>query len=425
MSLLSSIFIGTSGLSGTGQDLTTIGDNVSNSTTIGFKAARSAFEELLGQSVAGGVGELGLGVRLQAVQKINRQGSLNATGLATDLAVQGNGYFMVDTGGGIVAYTRNGQATISGQGILTTLDGLPLMGRSADEEQALRGELGPLKVADITAPPAPTDTLTVYVNLDSRAKVGPPFDINDPIKTSNFLSTVTIYDSVGRSSSIDVYYRKETDGQWEWHVVTDGENQEGGTAGIPVEIASGTMSFDDEGRLVDVVTTLNDFSPPGAVQPQPIDFNFGDPLSEGGTGIGGTTQFANPSTIAFYSQDGFPSGSLANFRINDNGQVTGVFTNGKDRLLGEIAIANFTAPDRLERSGNNLMRATQASGEPSIGTPGQGGRGIVVSGSLEASNVDLAYEFIRMIVTQRSFQANSKTVTTVDQLLNELINLKR
>ena len=180
------------------------------------------------------------------------------------------------------------------------------------------------------------------------------------------------------------------------------------------------------GKLT-AMTQASNFNPLGAVNPQPLAFDFGDPTggTPAGTGLAGITQFAASSATAFTGQDGYAAGSLGSIQVDTAGRITGVFSNGQTRVLAQVAVAGFTADDQLLRVGGNLFEATPASGQPAIGVAGTGGRGSMVSGALEQSNVDLAGQFIRMIAAQRAFEANSKTISTADQLLQELIALKR
>jgi flagellar hook protein FlgE len=235
---------------------------------------------------------------------------------------------------------------------------------------------------------------------------------------------VVVYDSLGNQRTLDVYYRRSGPGTWDWYALTDGADLVGGTPGVPSEVASGSLTFDDQGRLMDA-TQSADFNPLGALAPQPLTFDFGDAVGLGGTGLGGLTQYASPSITTFVGQDGAAAGSLASVDVDGRGNLVGTFTNGSTRLLGQLAVADFAAPDRLRPLGGNLLAATPAAGEPVIGAAGEGGRASIIAGALEQSNVDLAAEFIRMMAAQRGFQANSKTLTTADQLLQELINLKR
>jgi flagellar hook protein FlgE len=402
MSLLTALTTGTAGLQANSTELSVVGDNIANANTIGFKSGRAAFEEQLMQQLIGvsGGGQVGLGTRLQAIQRIITQGALTTTGLATDLALDGSGYFVVKGNhGGINGqfYTRAGQFTVDQGGFLTNLEGLRVQGYPNSASGQAIGGLGDLQVGTATAPALPTGNITLRANLNADAAVQ-TFDINNPTTTSNFSSTTSIYDSLGKQHTVDVYWNKSAAGTWEFHATTDGGGINGGTAGTPTEIAT---------------------------TPQALAFNFGDPTALGGTGLAGVTQFASPSATTFTGQDGAPFGALTGVQINGKGEVMGAFTNGTTRVLGQVAVADFEAGDRLQRNGGNLLTETIESGQPTIGAPAEGGRASIVAGALEQSNVDLAGEFVRMIAAQRGFQANSKTITTADQLLQELMQLKR
>jgi flagellar hook protein FlgE len=428
MSLFSSLYVGTSGLQTSSQELSVIGDNIANAGTIGFKGGRVAFEDALAQSLIGGSGQVGIGSRVQAVQRLLTQGSLLSTGVATDLALQGPGFFLVKgIQGGVEGqyYTRAGQFTLDAAGCLSTLDGLRVQGFQADASGRVTSALGDLVLGDASSPPQATSTVRLQANLESdAAPIAEAFDPTRPTETSNYSTSVTVYDSRGKAHQVDVYFRRTDAGTWEWHALADGGGLEGGTAGTAEVVGTGTLTFDGEGKLQSSTGTMT-FNPAGAVAPQELTLDFGDPLSEGGTGLAGITSFDATSATTFQSQDGHGAGTLASVSVDSEGNVIGAFTNGQTRILGQVAVADFPAPDQLERVGGNLFNAVPAAGEPTIGIAGQGGRGAVVAGALEASNVDLAQEFVQMISAQRNFQANSKTITTADQLLNELISLKR
>ncbi|MDX2013838.1 MAG: flagellar hook protein FlgE [Myxococcaceae bacterium] len=437
MSLLTSLTTGTSGLNANSQDLNVIGDNIANANTIGFKASRAAFQDALLQQVIGapGGGQIGLGTNLQAIQRIISQGALANTGVATDLALQGNGFFVLrgnfnGSGGGVGGsgqyFTRAGQFTIDNNGFLVNLDGLRLQGYTADETGVIQGSLGDLQVGASNALAVATGEIKVRAKLDPLAQIR-TFDPADPTNTSNFNSSVTIYDSLGQSHDVTVYYNRTGTGAWEWRaMVKDGATLSGGTAGAPAEIASGTMTFDTQGRL-DTATQTSNFNPLNAVNPQPLSFNFGDDIANGGTGVEGIVQNigGNRNETTFVSQNGNAAGTLASIQINNKGEVVGAFTNGRTRVLGQVAVADFEAIDKLNRVGGNLLVESRESGQPTIGAPAEGGRATITAGALEQSNVDLANEFVKMIAAQRGFQANSKTITTADQLLGELMQLKR
>lgn len=429
MSLISALTAGTAGMQSSSLELTVVGDNIANANTVGFKSGRAAFQDVLLQGVIGasGGGQMGLGSRVLSIQRIITQGALTNTGLATDLAIEGNGYFVLKgnhNGLGGQFYSRAGQMTVDNDGYLVSLEGLRVQGYAADPAGRLQGGLNDLLVGTANAQARPTDAVTIKANLASTSISPPPFDPLNPTTTSNFQTSVTMYDSIGKSHSVQVNWRKETDGEWQWFATTDGANLTAGTPGQQTVIANGTLSFDTSGRLT-AETQVSDFNPIGAVNPQPLTFNFGDPIGTGGTGLQGVTQTASQSSTLFVSQTGTSAGALANIQINNNGEVVGAFTNGTQRVLGQVAIADFDAADRLTRIGGNLLLESMESGQPTIGGPSNGGRGSIASGSLEQSNVDMANEFVRMIAAQRAFQANSKTISTADQMLAELMTLRR
>jgi flagellar hook protein FlgE len=269
--------------------------------------------------------------------------------------------------------------------------------------------------------------VSVEANLRSDADIPTvtPFDPLNAAKTSNFPIGMKVYDSLGKAYDVDIYFEKTGPGAWSFHALTDGGGITGGTKGTPIEIGSGTLNFDAQGRLT-AQTQSSNFNPLDAVQPQPLTFNFGTPLGTGtSNGLDGITQYAQDSASSFQNQDGFAAGTLANLQVDKQGNVLGAFTNGQSRVLGQVAVANFQAQDQLESLGGNLFLQSNLSGQPAVGAAGTGGRGDIYGGNLEQSNVDLATEFVRMIAAQRGFQANSKTMQTADQMLSELMTLKR
>jgi flagellar hook protein FlgE len=440
MALMGSLYAGWSGLRASSTQLGVVGDNIANVNTVGFKASRTVFSEALAQSMMG-AGGLGSGVNVQAIQKMMEQGTLLQTGGPTDMALTGNGAFVVKGNSGGTEgtfYTRAGQFGVDKNGFLATMDGLKVQGFGADPTGAVGGVLGDLQVGDAQSPPQATGTVRFRGNLDSAAQVPPvAFDPTaavkfDPSGTAasnatanyNFMQSTTVYDSLGNAVNVDVYFTRTAAG-WDYTAVTDGGNLQGGTAGTPTSIGNGNMTFDATGKM-DTHTQALAFSPGGgAVAPQALLFDFGDPVSTGGTGVEGITQYAGTSAMTFVSQDGFEAGTLANLQVDGEGRVLGVFTNGQSRALGQVAVAVFSAADQLDRVGSSLYQANQNSGAPNVGTAGSGGRGALVAGALEQSNVDLSGEFVQMIGAQRLFQANSKTIGTADQLLQELMQLKR
>ena len=425
MSLFTALSSGTAGLASAGSDISAVGDNLANSNTIGFKQQRVNFADALAQNVVGASGQIGLGSRMQSVQTIMTEGALQNTGIATDLALQGNGFFQVSgttrDGRNGLFLTRAGQFTVDNNGFLVTQDGLRVQGYAADAAGNVTVALGDLQVGNATATPHPTVDIAIKANLDADAPTG-VWDPTQPAASSNFSTSVSVYDSLGHATQIQIYFRHTTTG-WEWHGMADGAAV-GGTPGTPVEVAGGTLAFDAAGRL-QTVTQSSSFNPAGANAPQPLTFDLGDALDDGGTGLAGITQFASPGATTLVTQDGYGSGQLSAVQIDKSGVVQGVFTNGEMRSLGQVGVARVAAPDALERTGGNLYAVTSGSGDAVMGAAGEGGRAFIAAGTLEQSNVDIADQLVRMITAQRIYEANSKTITTADQLLSELISMKR
>jgi flagellar hook protein FlgE len=436
MSLLTSLSSGASGLSSASSDLSIIGDNIANANTVGFKAERGDFEDELAQSVIGGTGEIGLGSQLASVQKIFTQGSLQNTGVPTDLALQGSGFFEVagtTADGRTGTYlTRAGQFTVDSTGYLVNQNGLRVQGYGADASGTLSSAVGDLQVGNASAAPSATTQISMKANLQADATIpAAAWDPTQASATSNFSSSATVYDSLGKATQVQVYFRRTGSGTWDYHALVDGSTVQGGTAGTPVEIATGSLAFDAQGQLQSTTQGASNFSPLNA-NPQPLTFNFGDPIASGGTGLAGVTQFSAASVATFVGQDGYGSGQLTSVQVDSTGTIQGVFTNGQTRTLGQVGVARVASPELLQRIGGNLYAVTGDSGNLTLdsgqavmGAAGQGGRAFIASGSLEQSNVDIADQFVQMIAAQRSFEANSKTITTADQLLSELIAMKR
>jgi flagellar hook protein FlgE len=223
---------------------------------------------------------------------------------------------------------------------------------------------------------------------------------------------------------VDVYFRKTAAGAWDYHAIAPGADITGGVAGTNSEIATGTLDFTTTGALNNATGggTVNFV---GATAAQPLTFNFGSPIAGGGTGLGGTSQFGSPSNVSAQSQDGYSSGDLAGVKIDGDGVVKGIYTNGEQIPVGKLAIAKFRSNDGLGRAGHNVWMQTKDSGEPAVGEAGSGGKAAIVSGSLEQSNVDISTQFVDLISHQRAFQANSKTITTANEMLEAVVNLKR
>jgi len=437
MSLVSALYTGQTGLESSSTDLSVIGDNIANASTVGFKASRADFSNAMAQQMVGAGGatsQVGLGAELLSVQKILTQGALNNTGVATDLALDGGGFFVAKGAhNGLQGqfYTRAGQFTMDKSGYLVNQEGLRIQGYPADSTGLVGPAAGDLQMGSAASSAFPTANVTLKANLDATAAApANPFDPLDAVRTSNFSTSFTSFDSLGVGHQVDVYFVKTGnlatgEGTWTYHALTDGGGLTGGVAGTPTEIQSGDMTFDLTGKLQSVANVAGAFNPINAVQAQAIALNMGDDTASGGTGLAGITQFAAQYGATSVTQDGYGSGVLSSISIDKVGKIQGAFSNGTSRVIGQLSIALLNAADQMDRVGGNLFAETTGSGNATLGKAGSGGRGGIAAGALENSNVDLSNEFIHMITAQRNYQANAKTITTADALLSELMNLKR
>lgn len=429
MSLRNAMNSGVSGLIAEGRALGVVGDNLANVNTIGFKESRAVFETVLGGAV-GGLGTQGSGVRVARVQQLFAQGALLTTSQPTDVALSGDGFFVVQgTLDGITGsfYSRAGQTTVNNDGLLVNPQGLEIQGYAANSDGTFAASPTSIQVPTTGIPPRSTTRITIGANLDAGARTpAAPWDPNNPAATSNFSTSTTTYDSQGTAHNVNVYFRRTAANTWEYHVLANGSEVTGGVAGRNSEIATGTLAFNTSGALQTQASTFGgtvNFN--GASPGQALAFNFGTPIGAGGTGLDGITQFGSPSTVNAQSQDGYASGGLTNVRVASDGTVNGVYTNGQVVPIARLAIARFQSNDGLANAGHSLWVATRDSGEPALGVAGTGGRASVVGGALEQSNIDVSQQFVNLISHQRSFQASSKTITTADQMLQELMNITR
>ncbi|MCL5270411.1 MAG: flagellar hook protein FlgE [bacterium] len=431
MSLLSALYTGVSGLQTFGDSLQVIGDNIANVNTTAFKSSRAEFADLLSQTINGASGrsQLGRGVTLDRISANFSQGSFSNTDRLTDLAINGNGFFIV-TDGSRQYYTRNGQLTLNNQGEIVTTSGMQLVGYQYDASGQPLGSLGTLKISQTSTQPHMTGDgstagsgVQIHLNLNASSDVMNNFSVSDPSATSNFSTSMTVYDSLGQDHAVQIYFNKTADNTWGWHALVDGGELAGGTSGVPTEAATGTLVYNSSGALKTSTTTQSSFNFTGTAQT--IGFDFGDSIDAGGTGLSGSTQFSSPSVVNSQSQDGFAAGNLQSVTVDEDGIISGIYSNGQTLPIGQIALANFTNLQGLFKSGSGLYSDTSDSGVPIVSQPNVGGFGTISAYSLELSNVDLATEFVSLISNQRAYQANSKIITVGDQLMSDVLNIIR
>jgi len=426
MGILRSFNIGVSGMSAMGTGMGVISDNIANAGTTGFKASRAEFQDVLSSSLKGidGGDQLGSGVKLGHVKSMMTQGDIARTESITDLAINGNGFFRVEAPFG-AGFTRDGSMNFDKEGNLVNGDGYKVLGFMANDSGEITNQMGPIKLGNTTIPAKATEEIKLNMNLDSRVNVK-QFDANDPENTSNFSHSVTVYDNVGTARLVTVYYNKNQDNNWTYRAMVDGKDANGGETGKMVQMASGTLNFTDKGVLQEEVEGDNAFNfNKGAAQGQKIKFSWGESIAEGGTGLDATTQYGSDSAIARTTQDGATAGTMRSLSFNDNGVLTAVYDNGTSREIASIAVAKFENNEGLFKVGKNLFKESIKSGQASMGKPGEAGRGEILAKSIELSNVDIATEFVELMKAQRNFSANAKTLQASDQMLQEVLSIKR
>ena len=433
--MLSSLYTGISGLSVYGNAMSVIGNNIANINTVGFKTSRLSFSDLYNMALtysAVGQLEVGRGVQMCSIDQLFTQGTLETTGSPTDMAIQGDGFFIASDGSGTY-YTRAGHFIFDQNARLVNSEGYAVQGYTLNPTTGLpTGPMGDLTFTTTAVQANATQDSFVGVNLDSNATANPggaafdPTSVTTAENTSNYSTSFTTYDSLGNSHVVTSYFRKTAAGAWSWYACVDGGEITGGTAGQLEIEAQGTLSFTTSGALDNHATTSSDFDFLGAAQDQTVAFDFGTSITgESGTGLDGTTQFAGDSTTYILTQDGYASGILQGLIVDESGIIIGRFSNGQTQNLAQIALARFPSPWGLEGVGSNLYVESNDSGQPLINVPGTSGLGKIASNSLEMSNVDLASEMVDMMRMQQAFTANSKVITTTDQMLAEVLNLKR
>ena len=404
--------IALTGLQADSVALNTIGNNLANLNTTAFKKQTTTFEDLFYQNIgttgANDALQVGVGTRVSGTASSFTQGSLTTTGNDTDMALNGDGFFVVQRGNA-QSLTRAGDFQMDASGNLITAEGENVMGYGiTNGSTGASGDLTALKLpVNSTEAASPTKNVGLTTTLDANAATG-----------TSFASPVTVYDSLGESHIANVTYTKASNTSWNYSIALP----TGDASGSPVN-TSGTLTFDSAGKLVSPTANVAGVTFPGMKDgASDLAFNFNlldsskNPL---------VTQTAGASSTTATAQDGFAAGAYQGFTVDGNGVVSASYSNGHDAVVGQVAVATVTNTDGLTRSGANDYAATNASGEVSIGVANSGGRASIEGESLEQSNVDISAEFSDLIVAQRAFEANSKTVTTFDSVTENAINMIR
>jgi len=418
-----------SGLTASSNALSVISNNLANLNTIGYKDEQANFKDLfyqnLGTTGSGDPMQIGAGAGVGSITANFNNGNVNNTGVPTDVAITGNGFFVTQQDGGGLQFTRDGGFGVDPTGKLVAADGSSVLGYPATNGVINTGAgLGSIFLGQGTiSPPNPTTKVAMGTNLDATAAVG----------STPFSTPVTVYDSLGNSHVLTFQFTKTAANAWDYQVTIPQTDVTGATG--PVVVQSGSLAFDGNGQLVSTFTgaggTGTATTPPANITGINVA-NLADGASDltfswnllDANGTSTLTQVASPSTTSTTNQDGYRSGTLQNFTIDADGIVQGSFSNGQTQAIAQLGLANFANNQGLQRTGNNDYVATLASGSAVIGTANTGGRGSISGGALELSNVDISQEFTQLIVTQRGFEANARVVTTFDQITQDTINLK-
>ena len=436
MGITSAFFTATSGLNSTSRGLSEIGNNIANAQTVGFKSRTVSFGDLFGTTIGGGgtTNALveGRGVRVLGIDPSFTQGSLQTTSNALDLGIDGDGFFEVQDSDANRFFTRAGQFSLDSSGNIVNPAGLKLQGFLADSSGTILGTTGDLVLT--TSQQVGTSTVNVTVGGNLKAtETATTFSLADPVGTSHFSTGVRVFDSLGVGHDQTIYFTKTAANTWQYNAVAAAsEVSSSSTSGSNALVATGALGF-TTGGLLDTESAVTYYNPgtngidfTGAATAQAIAFDFGSSITtDSGSGNDGMLQQGSASNILTLTQDGFGNGTLTGTTIGEDGTITGQFSNGTTRSLGQVSLTRFVNPDGLQPGGRNLFLQTTDSGTALIGAPNTGSFGKVFSSTLEASNVDLGDELVNMITMQRGFQANARIITTTDVLLGELVNLSR
>jgi flagellar hook protein FlgE len=425
-SIVNGLFAGRSGIASHGAAIAVVGDNISNASTIGYKASRAEFEDLIAGEGGGGK-TVGSGSSLAAVTTIFGQGTFEFTGRPLDLGIAGNGFFVVAQGEQRF-YTRAGNFKVDSSGYVVNQNGLEVLGFPANASGALER----LNVNTIEQSSVATTDLSMVGNVSAGATVisaaGIPATTGSPPTTSfadinaraAHSQAIDVFDSLGKGHTLTAFFFKTGATAPQYTVKMYARNEEvdatpGTFSGYPREVGSCTLSFGGDGQRTGTI--------PATDITASIAWNNGSNASSIDVSFSSFTQYSGQSNIQVISQDGKGIGAVTDISIDDSGLITAKLSNGQSANIGTIGLAAFSSPEGLTRNGFSLLSKSLSSGEPIVGRPGSGTLGKVKAGSLELSTTDTAAEFVRMITLQRGFQASARIITTINQLLNEIIQL--
>jgi flagellar hook protein FlgE len=401
-----------------------VGNNLANLNTPGYKTSTVYFRDLVTQSLGAGLGETQVGFGTDRPLTIRQftQGAIQASTGLLDAAIQGDGFFVVRGDNGNLLYTRAGNFQVDLQGNLKTNTGETVQGwTTTDPTTGMVNTSG--AVGDVVVPvgsvkaPVATTSFTVDLNLNAAAPAN---------ATSTFSTPMKVYDSLGASHVLTITFTKTDSNVWQYDISIPGAEMSDGTAGTPYPIdgASGTLTFGSDGRLADPAADAPvEFDIPGLTSGA-SDMHVAWKLFQD-NGADRLTQFGQASAVSANAQNGSAAAQLVRVGLSDGGKILAQFSDGQQVMVGQVAMASIRNPESLIAAGNNNYQTSARTASAAVGVPGTGGRGTIIGGAIEASTVDIAREFTNLIVLQRGYQANSRVITTVDEMSQDTINLKR
>jgi flagellar hook protein FlgE len=415
---MGSLSVALSGLNADSAALDIVGNNLANLDTTGYKDSTASFYDLLSQSVGGGSVQIGGGVSATHSQREFTQGSIKLSGGTFDAAIQGGGFFVVSDTAGNTLYTRSGNFQLDKNGNLVTGTG-----QFAQGWAAVNGVVNPSgPVANLAIPsnslhaPTATTKMSLNMNLQSNGVVG--------ASSGSFAAPIQVVDSLGTTHTLTVNFTKTGANAWSYEVDIPGQDLSSGTAGTPSKLATGSLTFDSNGNLKTPAAPGQVAVAVKGLADGASDINLNWNLYDV-NGIATITQFAQPSAVSGTSQDGVAAAEITQVSLSNGGSIVAHFSDGSQQVVGQLALATISNPESLISVGQNNFEIGANTSTPVIGAPSTGSRGAILGGALESSNVDIAQEFTSLIVYQQAYEANSKVISTQDQLTHVLLNIKQ
>ncbi|MBF0565108.1 MAG: flagellar hook protein FlgE [Nitrospirae bacterium] len=416
--MISALYAALSGLNSNGASIGVSANNVSNLATAGFKGSRANFADTFNQSLNNvNASQVGSGSMVNSLQRQFTQGAIVSTGNPLDLAIGGNGFFIVKSPTQGLSYTRAGNFQVDSQGYVTTPEGGRLQGYAPGSTTP-----GDLNVGNLTTSAGATKNVALSMNLNSHSPVNSsPFAIvNGQPANYDYSATTTVYDSHGGAHDVTAYFSRTGTNTWDVNYASNS----GPNSSMVQSAGKQTLTFDSIGTLTGntAAPIRFDFGG-GTAGPQDITFEYGN-SGKTGNQSSGTTQLAADSQVTGATQDGTPPGNAKSVSIGQDGSITATFDNGQTTALGKVALADFANPGGLTSVGNNSFVQSASSGEPLVNQANSGGTGNILSGSLETSNVDLADQLVSMNISKTDFTANLATVRVAYEMMDEVLKLK-